>query len=187
MGSPGTTYILDDDTASSDPATTNPNLKYDRSGPVPIILVPQPSDDPNDPLVRTRSPAVPTRWRIITGNISCSVDVKASTDSYTFLELASLASRPHSCCPLLCLCDMRNHQSSLGSEHGSNLTLFRKRLYKNRPAYRISSLWRRSCWDSLRTHGTGLGQTTSVYTRGGVRHVQLSLGWLMPVHLQRQG
>ncbi|KAL9125824.1 MAG: hypothetical protein Q9217_005032 [Psora testacea] len=25
-------------------------LKYDRSGPVPIILVPQPSDDPNDPL-----------------------------------------------------------------------------------------------------------------------------------------
>lgn len=27
-------------------------LKYDRSGPIPIRLVPQPSDDPNDPLVR---------------------------------------------------------------------------------------------------------------------------------------
>ena len=26
-------------------------LKYDSSGPVRIILVPQPSDDPNDPLV----------------------------------------------------------------------------------------------------------------------------------------
>ena len=26
-------------------------MKYDRSGPVPVILVPQPSDDPNDPLV----------------------------------------------------------------------------------------------------------------------------------------
>ena len=28
------------------------HLKYDRSGDVPVILVPQPSDDPNDPLVR---------------------------------------------------------------------------------------------------------------------------------------
>ncbi|KAK7727758.1 hypothetical protein SLS57_002801 [Botryosphaeria dothidea] len=28
----------------------DPNLKYDRSGPHPILLVPQPSDDPNDPL-----------------------------------------------------------------------------------------------------------------------------------------
>lgn len=27
-------------------------LKYDTtSGPIPVILVPQPSDDPNDPLV----------------------------------------------------------------------------------------------------------------------------------------
>jgi hypothetical protein len=31
----------------------DPNLKYDTSGSVPIILVPQPSDDPNDPLVRS--------------------------------------------------------------------------------------------------------------------------------------
>lgn len=30
----------------------NTGLKYDTSGPKPIILVPQPSDDPNDPLVR---------------------------------------------------------------------------------------------------------------------------------------
>ncbi|KAF2084190.1 MFS transporter [Saccharata proteae CBS 121410] len=28
----------------------DPRLKYDRSGPHPIVLVPQPSDDPNDPL-----------------------------------------------------------------------------------------------------------------------------------------
>lgn len=28
------------------------HLKRDTSGSVPIILVPQPSDDPNDPLVR---------------------------------------------------------------------------------------------------------------------------------------
>ncbi|KAL8695450.1 MAG: hypothetical protein Q9218_000028 [Villophora microphyllina] len=47
---PGTSFVLDDASrplAPSDPDTT---LKYDRSGAVPIILVPQPSDDPNDPL-----------------------------------------------------------------------------------------------------------------------------------------
>lgn len=48
---PGTTYVLDDDSSSIEQAPVeSSNLKYDRSGPVPIILVPQPSDDPNDPL-----------------------------------------------------------------------------------------------------------------------------------------
>ncbi|KAL0633528.1 hypothetical protein Q9L58_007560 [Maublancomyces gigas] len=28
----------------------DPNLKYDTTGPAPIVLIPQPSDDPNDPL-----------------------------------------------------------------------------------------------------------------------------------------
>jgi MFS family permease len=31
-------------------APASANLKYDTSGPVPIVLIPQPSDDPNDPL-----------------------------------------------------------------------------------------------------------------------------------------
>ncbi|CAF9904363.1 MAG: hypothetical protein ALECFALPRED_007536 [Alectoria fallacina] len=48
---PGTAFIYDD---TSRPAQQGPlesrQLKYDRSGPVPVILVPQPSDDPNDPL-----------------------------------------------------------------------------------------------------------------------------------------
>lgn len=29
----------------------DPNLKYDTTGSTPIVLIPQPSDDPNDPLV----------------------------------------------------------------------------------------------------------------------------------------
>lgn len=29
----------------------DPNLKYDTSGSTPIVLIPQPSNDPNDPLV----------------------------------------------------------------------------------------------------------------------------------------
>ncbi|EEH47968.2 uncharacterized protein PADG_04052 [Paracoccidioides brasiliensis Pb18] len=47
---PGTSFILDDDSSMSAQLSPSPTLKYDRSGPVPIILVPQPSDDPNDPL-----------------------------------------------------------------------------------------------------------------------------------------
>ncbi|KAL9605115.1 MAG: hypothetical protein Q9219_000049 [cf. Caloplaca sp. 3 TL-2023] len=49
---PGTSFVIDDLTRPTLPDDTNPNLKYDRRGSIPIILVPQPSDDPNDPLVR---------------------------------------------------------------------------------------------------------------------------------------
>lgn len=35
----------------------NPNLKYDTTGPTPIVLIPQPSDDPNDPLVGYAPPS----------------------------------------------------------------------------------------------------------------------------------
>ncbi|KAL1993049.1 hypothetical protein VTN49DRAFT_3806 [Thermomyces lanuginosus] len=45
---PGTSYVIDD--TQRQPEEETPGLKYDRSGPVPIVLVPQPSDDPNDPL-----------------------------------------------------------------------------------------------------------------------------------------
>ena len=43
---------MDEDAQRRDSLPLDPNLKYDRSGPHPILLVPQPSDDPNDPLVR---------------------------------------------------------------------------------------------------------------------------------------
>ncbi|EAW11157.1 putative MFS transporter [Aspergillus clavatus NRRL 1] len=45
---PGTSYIFEDRTG--DHTSTDARLKYDRSGDVPVLLVPQPSDDPNDPL-----------------------------------------------------------------------------------------------------------------------------------------
>ena len=43
--------MLDDASRPTQLEEFGSGLKYDRSGPVPIILVPQPSDDPNDPLV----------------------------------------------------------------------------------------------------------------------------------------
>lgn len=47
---PGTSYVLDDTSRPTLSQETNASLKYDRRGAIPIILVPQPSDDPNDPL-----------------------------------------------------------------------------------------------------------------------------------------
>ncbi|KAH6675582.1 MFS transporter-like protein [Halenospora varia] len=47
---PGTTRYFDDPERPQAATSTTTRLKCDTSGPVPIILVPQPSDDPNDPL-----------------------------------------------------------------------------------------------------------------------------------------
>jgi hypothetical protein len=47
----GTVDIFENERADDQPPTYHSHLKYDRSGSVPILLVPQPSDDPNDPLV----------------------------------------------------------------------------------------------------------------------------------------
>ncbi|KAH8815024.1 MFS transporter-like protein [Xylogone sp. PMI_703] len=47
---PGTTRYFDDPERPQAATADTIGLKCDTSGPVPIILVPQPSDDPNDPL-----------------------------------------------------------------------------------------------------------------------------------------
>ena len=44
--------MLLDAPTSNEHEEVDPNLKYDLSGKTPIVLVPQPSNDPNDPLVR---------------------------------------------------------------------------------------------------------------------------------------
>ncbi|KAE8152118.1 putative MFS transporter [Aspergillus avenaceus] len=46
---PGTSDLLERERSNED-LNIDSNLKYDRSGTVPILLVPQPSNDPNDPL-----------------------------------------------------------------------------------------------------------------------------------------
>jgi hypothetical protein len=53
---PGTTRYFDDPERPQAATADHAGLKCDTSGPVPIILVPQPSDDPNDPLVRHLMP-----------------------------------------------------------------------------------------------------------------------------------
>lgn len=53
--------VLDDDRRSQEHGRViDANLKYDFSGLAPVILVPQPSDDPKDPLVSLRAPSTDT-------------------------------------------------------------------------------------------------------------------------------
>jgi hypothetical protein len=52
----GTTRYFDDPERPQVATSESTGLKCDTSGPIPIILVPQPSDDPNDPLVSTGNP-----------------------------------------------------------------------------------------------------------------------------------
>lgn len=55
----GTSYLLDDASRPAIPQNLNANdVKYDKSNT--IILVPQPTDDPNDPLVPCKRSFV---WR----------------------------------------------------------------------------------------------------------------------------
>ncbi|KAF3106628.1 hypothetical protein TWF103_006119 [Orbilia oligospora] len=61
---PGTA-ILEDDIQGDEVPVLDPNLKYDTTGPRPIVLVPQPSDDPNDPLV-SADPGLETLLRTTT-------------------------------------------------------------------------------------------------------------------------
>lgn len=46
---PGTAFVLEDRRGQEEAVARDANLKYDKTGK--ILLVPQPSDDPNDPLV----------------------------------------------------------------------------------------------------------------------------------------
>ncbi|KAL4868780.1 hypothetical protein BDV12DRAFT_169010 [Aspergillus spectabilis] len=47
---PGTVDIFETERSEDQPPAYCSKVKFDRSGSVPILLVPQPSDDPNDPL-----------------------------------------------------------------------------------------------------------------------------------------
>ncbi len=49
----GTVHVLDQASTVTDHHVQKPGIKYDNSSSTPVVLVPQPSNDPNDPLVCT--------------------------------------------------------------------------------------------------------------------------------------
>ncbi|KAF3152821.1 hypothetical protein TWF569_002646 [Orbilia oligospora] len=85
---PGTA-ILEDDIQGDEVPVLDPNLKYDNTGPRPIVLVPQPSDDPNDPLV-SADPGLETLLRTTT--FQCiGVNGVLIRSLFGLLELATMA------------------------------------------------------------------------------------------------
>lgn len=50
----GTVYVYEEAQRRDEQLRVAVDLKTDTSGKTPIIKVPQPSDDPNDPLVRVK-------------------------------------------------------------------------------------------------------------------------------------
>lgn len=85
------------------------SLKYDRSTAEPTLLVPQPSDDPNDPLVCSDT-AVNSIFTMLSARmlmVSC-------------IELATMETRPHPCHPVLCHGVMYDLELNHGREYRDN-------------------------------------------------------------------
>lgn len=77
------------------------HLKYDRSGKVPTILVPQPSDDPNDPLVCRGTIYLERKGQLIS----------------VALELAFMEARPHPGHSVLRDCALHDAQLHHGCQY----------------------------------------------------------------------
>lgn len=128
---PGTTRYFDDPERPQAATADTTGLKCDTSGPVPIILVPQPSDDPNDPLVGHIIP-----------------NLKRMSDSIN-TELAIMETRPHPPHTLNRL-DFRNMSGSYTrSEHLNIISLFRAQIHEDRSTYRLFLDGRWSCWHTV--------------------------------------
>ena len=154
----GTAFIYEDASRpTQDGQLESRRLKYDRSGLRAIILVPQPSDDPNDPLVR-KTFLVPT-WQTLMES-----------------ELATLEARldpRHTVGPIgHCL----YIESSACRKHCHIITALRQELYADGARHWLSSAWSRRGRLPFRRLRTSLGQASSIST-----------GYYSHNHLQRLG
>lgn len=77
---PGSVLALDDTAKTQVAQAAHAQLKYDRTGK--ILLVPQPSDDPNDPLVSRRSSSLSLARKRQHGEKKKKVYVCVCADEY---------------------------------------------------------------------------------------------------------
>lgn len=138
----GTSYVNENPDFQPQP-DQRPWLKYDRSGPVPILLIPQPSDDPYDPLV-------------------CSLHWQNQT-SLTRTELAAMAPRPNPRNPLPRRRHLRNHESHHGRQHRHHRPRLQKGLYAGRLVDGLSSPRRWVSGYIMCAHSQNMGEATSIY------------------------
>jgi hypothetical protein len=153
----GTTRYFDDPERPQAATSESVGLKCDTSGPIPIILVPQPSDDPNDPLVGTSG-------------------VEDCTSTNIGTELASVEARRYPRHPLrrFDLCDLSRTYTC--SKHYNLIIILLSRIWPSCNSHRIFSAWCRSCRHISCSLGQNLGKETFVPFRNVAYHYLKCLG-----------
>lgn len=153
---PGTVYVYHAEQRQVELLATAQHLKRDKTGKV--ILVPQPSNDPNDPLVSLCA-SLPTSSTLI------------------LAELASLAARSDPRCPLFRLvpCDYGVSFARGGFDDTCNSL---QAHISGCGAFDGVPLMRRGCGRmAVRRIGKSLGQKTSLSLWSATHGRQLGMGW----------
>lgn len=154
----GTSFVYDD--ASRQVEVGSAALKYDRNGREPIILVPQPSDDPNDPLasspdsvqtLETLSLFIPTEL----------VPLEARFDPYNSLPPLGYSVNPKP----VTRCKYRDFK--FASQEG---------LYADGPPHGVAPMRSRGGRIPFRRFRKSMGQKTSVPSGYFPHHCQQRLG-----------
>lgn len=142
----GTSDIYEQNGDASDQTPGASGLKCDWSGNQPIILVPQPSDDPNDPLV------CPREHRTLE-----FVSTTKVLTRMVLLELAIMATRYDSCHPLLRNDPLHNPKLYPSRKYSHHRRLRGNHVYSSRPVDWISPMRCRRGGNSHCANGSGLG------------------------------
>lgn len=171
---PGTAFIYDD--ASRPMHGGQPQsrrLKYG-SGPVPVILVPQPSDDPNDPLVRKKRVSNETMQTLTEAELAIMEARLGTLFSTLFCPRAYVpVDSSHSIHPF-------NHRLHIESParckycHAS--VALRQELYGDGACHRLSSPWSWCGRLPFCSFRQGLGQAPSISARHHPHHYLQRLG-----------
>jgi hypothetical protein len=140
-------------------------LKYDRTGK--ILLVPQPSDDPNDPLVRP--------FNVPVSNKKCLGKCTRLTDIFT--ELVPPSPRHHSPASVPPLSHRKHTLPHPRRQHYLPRHLLRSRPNRHGSVNRLPPLGCRDRGLSFRAVSTYLGKTTCLSSRQCGGRGELCVGW----------
>ena len=154
---PGTVFVYETEQRHAELLGSARHLKKDKTGR--IILVPQPSDDPNDPLV-------------------CSFHAPQDAMVLTLMaELASLAARCHSRNPVLRILSGNHGVSSPRSRLGHPWDSFQANIPRCGAAHGLPPLRRMRSWMVVCRVGKSMGQEASIPLRSTAHDCKLGLGW----------
>lgn len=139
----GTCFVFDD---ASRQVSADSRLKYDQTGPMPVILVPQPSNDPNDPLV-------------------CSKRVLVKGSIAECIELANMEAGHDGPDTVFCLRDRFNAKPAACRKYSYPIFDNGKGLHANSATDRLSFMRRWGGGVFICALSKGLGQTAFIPIR----------------------